>query len=587
MNYPRPIPLTGDVTSARQRRAAPDGWRFNGDEAQSFYDVLYSRRDVRRFRPDAVDEEILGKILAAAHAAPSVGHSQPWRFIVVRDDALRARAAQLAAKERLLAASKLDEEKRRQMLDFQLEGIAEAPLGIVVCCDRRVSHEQVLGRATYVDADMWSCACAIENMWLAARAEGLGLGWVTLFKSRDLSEMLSIPDGVENLGWLCVGWPDERNPLPGLERHGWSVKLDLENLVYRDTWNQETDKSSFLVTAPVGSEIVNVRDDADELLYVPGSLGLLDKSMDRLLQHGIDKDDKATMVLVACDHSVTRHHISAYEAGVTKDVLSAALRSESLGAAIAKEVSVGLLPVDVGVEGEPAQNCLRMEASSERGDLIQKDALCPADAEKFYNFGLDIAKKLILESKVLLLGDIGIGNTTVAAALTAVLLDLDGSQCIGQGAASDYSIARNKIVTVDRIRGRIAAEGKDSAGLRGDPVLTAAKVGGPDIAFMLGLIFEFSRLNGIVILDGYLTSAAALLATHLDRLVAAHLLAAHRSKEPAHKLILDALGLEPLFDLRLRAGEGIGGLFAWQMLSAGLRARSHTGRVEEKQSDVG
>ena len=107
------------------------------------------------------------------------------------------------------------------MLDLKLEGLREAPVGIVVCCDRRVPGAGILGRATFPDADLWSCACAIENLWLTARAEGLGVGWVTLFPPAELAELLGLPEGVETLGWLCVGWPNERPPAPGLERAGW------------------------------------------------------------------------------------------------------------------------------------------------------------------------------------------------------------------------------------------------------------------------------------------------------------------------------------------------------------------------------
>src|SRR5690606_7195375 len=106
--------------------------------------------------------------------------------------------------------------------------IREAPLGVVVCCDRRTPAAGVLGRRVYPDADLWSCACAIENLWLAARAEGLGVGWVTLVPPDQLSELIGLPDGVEPLGWLCVGWPDERHPLPGLERAGWSKRIPVD-----------------------------------------------------------------------------------------------------------------------------------------------------------------------------------------------------------------------------------------------------------------------------------------------------------------------------------------------------------------------
>ena len=128
----------------------------------------------------------------------------------------------MADRERLAQAAQLDAAAARHLLDLQLEGIREAPLGVVVCCDRRAPAAGVLGRATFPDADLWSCACAIENLWLAARAEGLGMGWVTLFAPAELSALLGLPDGVVTLGWLCLGWPDERPPEPGLQRAGWS-----------------------------------------------------------------------------------------------------------------------------------------------------------------------------------------------------------------------------------------------------------------------------------------------------------------------------------------------------------------------------
>ncbi|WP_460371116.1 5,6-dimethylbenzimidazole synthase, partial [Actinocorallia lasiicapitis] len=172
----------------------------------------------------------------AAHTAPSVGHSQPWRFLVVRDPARRDAAALMAEREKLAQADLLDEESGRQLRDLSLEGIRAAPLGVVVCCDRRAPAAGVLGRATFPDADLWSCACAIQNLWLAARAEGLGLGWVTLFRPDELAGLLDLPAGVVTLGWLCLGWPDERPPEPGLERRGWSRRLPLEQVVFTDSW---------------------------------------------------------------------------------------------------------------------------------------------------------------------------------------------------------------------------------------------------------------------------------------------------------------------------------------------------------------
>ncbi len=136
MSWARPLPVVGDDTSAAQRSSNPAGWAFPQAARVALHDIIGARRDIRRFRPDAVPPQVLERVLKAGHAAPSVGHSQPWRFIVVDDAQLRTRAAKMADTERLAQASQLDPDSARHLLDLQLEGIREAPLGVVVCCDR-------------------------------------------------------------------------------------------------------------------------------------------------------------------------------------------------------------------------------------------------------------------------------------------------------------------------------------------------------------------------------------------------------------------------------------------------------------------
>ncbi|MDU5025864.1 MAG: 5,6-dimethylbenzimidazole synthase, partial [Cutibacterium avidum] len=197
--WARPIPRIGDTTSSATRAADPAGWSL-GDQVQQGLDTaIDARRDIRRYRNDDVPEDLVNTVLWAGHRAPSVGHSQPWRFIVVRDADTRDRAAVMADRERLRQADLLTPDRRARLLDLQLEGIREAPVGVVVACDRRTPASGVLGRNTFTDADMWSCACAVENMWLAARAHGLGMGWVTLFQPEELAALLHLPEGVETL----------------------------------------------------------------------------------------------------------------------------------------------------------------------------------------------------------------------------------------------------------------------------------------------------------------------------------------------------------------------------------------------------
>ena len=553
MTWPRPVPLIGDATSAAERAAAPDAWAFPPDQRQAVYDVVGARRDVRRYRPDPVPEEVLTRVLAAGHSAPSVGHSQPWRFLIVRDAATRETAAWMADQERLAQAAQLEPDAARQLLDLQLEGLREAPLGVVVCCDRRTPAAGVLGRATFPDADLWSCACAIQNLWLAARAEGLGMGWVTLFDPKELGRLLALPEGVVTLGWLCLGWPDERPPAPGLERAGWSRRQPLSDVVLHDLWSETAPPVSRL-RAPTQAAVVGARDAADRLLTPPGSLGVLDRAVDRVVALGRGETSGGTLVLVGATHAVTALGVSAFPDSVTADVLAAAREGSALGAVAAASAGLGTVVVDAGAS---------------TGDLLHSDALGREEVERLVEQGRVLGTTSALDGLVAL-GEMGIGNTTVAAALSAALLEVGAEHVTGLGAGADAPMLERKRAVV---AGAVAR-----AGHRQGLDLLAA-LGGPEVAVLTGVVLGAASAGTAVVLDGLLTGVAALLAVQLEPAVAQHLVAGQRSREKAHGRVLSRLGLEPLLDLRLRAGEGAGACFAAGMLLAALRVRRETART--------
>ncbi|MGI0140968.1 MAG: 5,6-dimethylbenzimidazole synthase, partial [Thermoplasmata archaeon] len=401
MSWLRPTPVVGDATSAAERRADPTAWRFSAADREALYAIVAARRDIRRFRPDPLDPKLVRRVLSAAHTAPSVGHSQPWRFVLVSDETSRERAAVIAERERLRQAGLLDEDSARRMRDLKLDGIRDAPIGIVVCCDRRAHATGVLGRATFPDADMWSCAMAAENLWLAARAEGLGLGWVTLFPPGELAALVELPDGVATLGWLCLGSPDERPPSPGLERAGWSQRLPLGEVVLAERWEGAgPERPPSRLRAPTQADVVAARDESDLLLTSPGSLGVLDRSIERLGALGISGVPAATLVLAGADHPVARHRVSTYPTGVTREVIEASLAGESLGAAAARAVGMGLVVVDAGVNGDPVPGALVCRALGHRGDLLREDALKVSDVVRLIDFGRQIGGGLAARSIV-------------------------------------------------------------------------------------------------------------------------------------------------------------------------------------------
>ena len=562
--WPRPVPLVGDPTSAADRSVDPAGWSMGEPTIAALRAVLAARRDVRRYRPDPVPADLLRQVLTAGHQAPSVGHSQPWRFIVISEQAARDRAALLADRERLRQAGQLTPDRRARLLDLQLDGIREAPVGIVVACDRRAPAAGVLGRATLGDADLWSCACAVENMWLAARAAGLGLGWVTLFQPADLAGLLNLPAGVETLGWLCIGWPDERPPDPGLERHGWSRRLPLDDVVISERWPTADEPSPPIshLAGPDQRAVVAGRDTGDDRLTVPGSLGVLDTAVNRVLALNPVSPAGGTLIVAAADHPITRHGISAFPPSVTADVLAATRDGVSLGAATARQAG------------------LRVEAVHARpagpvGDLVESDAMGLDDVAHLIEHGQILGRRLAHHG-LICLGEVGIGNTTVAAALSCALLDLSPEAAVGLGASADAAMIQRKRDVVSRALARARADHGDH--LR-DPRVLMAALGGPEVALLTGVTLAAAERRVPVVLDGLVTSVAALLAVRLEPAVQSALVAGQQSRELAHAAVLDELGLEPLLQLRLRSGEGVGACLAAQLLLTVVRARQVTARV--------
>ncbi|MGJ7908717.1 5,6-dimethylbenzimidazole synthase [Actinopolyspora sp. H202] len=197
------------------------------------YDVINRRRDVRsEFTGETIDSEVLYRILGAAHSAPSVGLSQPWDFVLVRDEATRRAFREHVLAERSVFAAELSGERARTFSKIKVEGIVESSLGIAVTYDPERGSPDVLGRHAIADAGLYSVCLAIQNLWLAATAEGLGVGWVSFYREEFLRRLLDIPSGVRPVAWLCVGPVRELAETPDLERHGWRNRLRLEDVVH-------------------------------------------------------------------------------------------------------------------------------------------------------------------------------------------------------------------------------------------------------------------------------------------------------------------------------------------------------------------
>ena len=331
--------------------------------------MIAERRDVRRFRPEDVPEAVLERVLRAAHSAPSVGLMQPWRLIVTRDLATRAAVRRLAQRERLRQAERFDE-RPAEFFDKKIEGVVEAPLGICVCCDHGEPEVEVLGRGTIPETDIYSTACAIQNLWLAARAEGLGVGWVSFYRPADLRALLGIPARVDPIAYLCIGWPDERPVRPSLEASGWSQRMPLEAVLMRERWHEALDcdratpspAHDHTASGLDRAAAIEARDRLDALVKPAGSLGALETVIERwasVTGRPPPPHVRAGVLVCAADHGHVRHGTSLFDGAVSAQVAAAAARGETAVGVLARRGGHELLVADVGTARPHPGRCAR------------------------------------------------------------------------------------------------------------------------------------------------------------------------------------------------------------------------------------
>lgn len=214
---------------------------FQAHQRDALYDIIFNRRDVRRdFLPTPVPEDVVQRLLTAAHHAPSVGFMQPWDFIVIKNHATRAKIKNgfLSANE--ASAQMFEGERQTLYRSLKLEGIEEAPLGICITCDRSRTGNVVLGRTIKPEMDLYSAVCAVQNLWLAARAENLGMGWVSILEDQVLYDTLNIPEHLDIIGYFCIGYVKAFQASPDLEQVGWQNRRPLEDAIHYESWQPDS-----------------------------------------------------------------------------------------------------------------------------------------------------------------------------------------------------------------------------------------------------------------------------------------------------------------------------------------------------------
>lgn len=211
--------------------------RFSDLEREAVYRAIFERRDVRRnFLPTPIPDPVLMRLLTAAHHAGSVGFMQPWDFVVIRKSVTKRAVKRLFVEANTNAARRYSGTKGELYRRLKLEGIEEAPINLCITCSRQRGGRDVLGRSTVRATDLYSTCCAVQNLWLAARAEGIGVGWVSILDHEALKRLVGIPKSVTVLAYLCVGYVSKFEPAPDLEIAGWRSRIPVDRLIHYDSW---------------------------------------------------------------------------------------------------------------------------------------------------------------------------------------------------------------------------------------------------------------------------------------------------------------------------------------------------------------
>ncbi len=230
---------TLETSQKMQKNHTMQSIEFTQQDKDGLYKTIFNRRDVRgQFKPDLIPKDVLARILTAAHHAPSVGFMQPWNFLVVESANVKQQIHHAFTEANEEAANMFDGDKQQTYRSLKLEGIKEAPINICITCDKNKAGPVVIGRTHIKTMDLYSSVCAVQNLWLAARAEGVGLGWVSIIKQQALHNILGIPKDVVPVAYLCLGYVSDFHKEPELETANWRKRLPLGEQIYFDQWQQ-------------------------------------------------------------------------------------------------------------------------------------------------------------------------------------------------------------------------------------------------------------------------------------------------------------------------------------------------------------
>jgi nicotinate-nucleotide--dimethylbenzimidazole phosphoribosyltransferase len=536
--------------------------------------ILKSRRDTRHFTNDEVPDAVIQKALQAGHWAPSVGLTDATRYYLIKSTKIKKAIKELFLDYDKKAVELTDnQEQKEQYQALKLEAIEEAPLGLVICYDRSVLNNFTIGTVGSNEAVKFSSVCAAQNIWLSLTEQGYSMGWVSILNYYQFKQLLGLPENIEPLGYFCVGKPATNyDSQPMLQQLHWKQKQEvpsvqeiivlnksiIENIHFK---NQNKEELSFDFSKALQYKIDNKTKPTKSL----GILEVLAKQIGELFQTLEPKINKPNLVIFAADHGIANHGVSAYPQDVTRQMVINFINGGAAINVFCNQNNIRLSIVDSGVNYDFPTNINLISAKIGRGtqSFLYGPAMSKTEMELCLLKGSEIVDNIAkTSSNCIGFGEMGIGNTSSASVLMSILLEMPIEDCVGKGTG----VNDKKLIEKTNILKKSIENYQDSEDL--DSKL--AYFGGFEIMQMAGGMLSAHQNNMLILVDGFISSVAFLIAFQKNPSIKRNAIFCHCSAEQAHKKLLDFLEVKSILQLDLRLGEGTGCAIAFPIIQSAV-----------------
>lgn len=552
----------------------------------SLYDLLLKRRDTRHFTTEPVPEEVLQRALAAAHLAPSVGLSEAVRFYVIKEGSVKKNIHDLFETENNKIKKTLaDDSTLLNRYDtIKLQAILDAPAGIIVTTDYSVLNKFTIGISGTADTLQWSSVCAVQNMWLSLTEQGYSLGWVSILDYNNLKKILQLPAHEFPLGYFCIGKPaTDYDGQPMLQQTGWKEK-SIYPVVKEIREVQDMQKEPIPSVTPGACNITDQETLRKELIEIINNktkpMGALGQLETIALQAGLIQQTTSPKILqphiivFAADHGIAGTGlVNPYPQSVTTQMVKNFLTGGAAINVFCKQHNIALKIVDAGInyvwkEDEiQTHDLIHHKIGYGTNNYIDQAAMTELEAQQAIEKGKKTVKELSTEGcNCIGFGEMGIGNTSSASLIMSAVTGIPVEKCIGRGTGVNDAQLLIKTETLKKVY-----EVHQLGQLTVQPINLLTKIGGFEIAMIAGGYLQARKENMIIVVDGFIATAALLLAIQIDKTILDNCIFAHTSGEQGHEKMLQYLGVHPLLNLGMRLGEGTGAALAIPFIQSAVR----------------